>query len=48
MDSEEEYKYYKYTEESSINHPSIDKDLICSYSSFKSHSLPSQIHSESM
>ncbi|KAL7320950.1 hypothetical protein PS15m_000780 [Mucor circinelloides] len=48
MESEEEYKYYKYTEESSINHPSIDKDLISSYSSYKSRSLPSQIHSETV
>ncbi|GAN06603.1 hypothetical protein MAM1_0129c06090 [Mucor ambiguus] len=48
MDSEEEYKYYKYTEESSLNHPSIDKDLISSYSSYKSKSLPSQIHSDTV
>ncbi|KAL9538997.1 hypothetical protein MBANPS3_010532 [Mucor bainieri] len=48
MDLEEEYKYYKYTEESSLNHPSIDKDLISSYSSYKSRSLPSQIHSDTI
>ncbi|CEP13457.1 hypothetical protein [Parasitella parasitica] len=47
MDSEE-YKYYKYTEESSMNHPSIDRDVVSLYSSYKSQSIPSQIHSESM
>ncbi|KAK4517636.1 Transcription factor [Mucor velutinosus] len=48
MESEEEYKHYKYTEESSLNHPSIDRDLISSYSSYKSRSLPSQIHSDTV
>ncbi|KAF1807684.1 hypothetical protein V8B55DRAFT_1467871 [Mucor lusitanicus] len=47
-EEEAEYKYYKYMEESSLNHPSIDKDLISSYSSYNSRSLPSQIHSDTV